>query len=452
MGPRLRNSAAAKCVLLLSAALFLSTGGLNAAVFSPKSFTLGNGLQVVVIENHRAPIVMQMLWYRVGAADEEPGESGLAHFLEHLLFKGTKTTAPGEFSRTIARIGGQDNAFTSYDYTAYFQRVAARELETVMRLEADRMQYLDLTDSVVLPERDVVLEERRFRTDNSPAAQLREQARSALYLNHPYGRPVIGWMREIKQLTTQKALAFYRKYYSPSNAMLIIAGDVKPDSVHELAKKYYGPIPDRSVPPRVRPKEPPHRAPRRLELRSARVQLPTISRVYLAPSYASGEKKMAYSLEVLAQVLGGGPTSKLYQKLVVELGIASGVGTWYMGNRLDYGEFGIYASPNAGGNVMDLERVLFKELALLIEKGLTPADIQRAKRLITARAIYARDGLKAGATAIGEAFTQGQSVADVEAWPNRIAAVSTKNVVEAARTVFDIKKSVTSVLRPEVSK
>ena len=221
-----RVVSATRTYFLLAVAAVCLAGTGHAAVFSPKSFKLDNGLQVVVIENSRAPIVMQMLWYRVGAADEEPGESGLAHFLEHLLFKGTKTTAPGEFSRTVARIGGRDNAFTSYDYTAYFQRVAAHELETIMRLEADRMQNLVLTDEVVLPERDVVLEERRSRTDNSPAAQLREQVRRALYLNHPYGRPVIGWMSEIKQLNKEKALAFYRKHYAPSNAMLIIAGDV----------------------------------------------------------------------------------------------------------------------------------------------------------------------------------------------------------------------------------
>ncbi|MEE2998077.1 MAG: pitrilysin family protein, partial [Pseudomonadota bacterium] len=420
-----------------------------AAVFSPKSFVLDNGLRVVVIENHRAPIVMQMLWYRVGAADEEPGESGLAHFLEHLLFKGTKTTAPGEFSRTISRIGGEDNAFTSYDFTAYFQRVAANELETVMRLEADRMENLALTDEVVSTERDVVREERRSRTDNSPAAQLREQVRRVLYLNHPYGRPVIGWMNEIDKLTTEKALAFYRKHYSPSNAMLIIAGDVSLDRVRKLAKKYYGPIPGRAVPPRVRPKEPPHRASRRVELRNARIKLPAISRTYLAPSYSTGKNKIAYPLEVLAQVLGGGTTSLLYRKLVVELGIASSAGAWYSGDGLDYGEFGIYASPRAGGNIVALEKALFHELRVGIEEGFKIQEIERAKKLIAAQAIYARDGLTAGPNAIGQAFTQGQTIADVEAWPDRIAAVTVDQVVEAARTVFDVKRSVTSVLLPK---
>jgi len=436
--------------------IFSSTA--SATVFSPKTFTLDNGLQVVVIENHRAPIVMQMLWYRVGAADEEPGESGLAHFLEHLLFKGTKTVKPGEFSRTISRIGGRDNAFTSYDYTAYFQRVAAHELETIMRLEADRMQNVVLSDAVVLPERDVVLEERRSRTDNSPAAQLREQVRRALYLNHPYGRPVIGWMSEIKNLTTENALAFYRKHYAPNNAMLIIAGDVTVDQVRVLAQKYYGPIPKMAVPDRVRPKEPPHRAARHVVLKNRRVNLPSWSRTYLAPSYTTGRKSqksgksVAYPLEVLAQVLGGGSTSRLYRKLVVERGIASNAGAWYRGDGLDYGEFGLYASPKAGGDIEALEKAVLEELDAALKEGFKAADIDRAKRLISAQAIYARDGLRAGPNAIGQAFTQGQTIADVEEWPERISAVTAEQVMAAAKSTIKVESSVTSILLPEAAK
>ena len=440
-----RVAAICACSILFGAAA-------TAAVFSPKTFTLENGLQVVVIENHRAPIVMQMLWYRVGAADEEAGESGLAHFLEHLLFKGTKTVKPGEFSRTISRIGGRDNAFTSYDYTAYFQRVAAHELETVMRLESDRMHNLVLSDDVVLPERDVVLEERRSRTDNSPAAQLREQVRRALYLNHPYGRPVIGWMSEIKNLTTENALAFYRKHYAPNNAMLIIAGDVTVPQVRALAEKYYGPIPSKAVPKRVRPKEPPHRAARRVVLKNQRVNLPSWSRVYLAPSYATADKNEVYALEVLSQVLGGGSTSRLYRKLVVERGIASNAGAWYSGDGLDYGEFGIYVSPKAGGDIDALEKAVLEELDAALKEGFEAGDIDRAKRLISAQAVYARDGLRAGPNAIGQAFTQGQTIADVEEWPDRISAVTPEQVMKAANSAFNDEGSVTSILLPEAAK
>lgn len=440
------------CTLMALFAVCILPARASAEVFSPKEFELANGLKVVVIENRRAPMVMQMVWYRVGAADEEPGESGLAHFLEHLMFKGTKTVKPGEFSRLVAQVGGRENAFTSYDFTAYFQQVAAHELEKMMRLEADRMQNLVLTDEVVLPERDVVLEERRSRTDNSPAAQLREQQRRALYLNHPYGRPVIGWMSEIKALTTENALAFYRKHYAPNNAMLIVAGDVTVARVKELAEKYYGPIPRRVVPERVRPQEPPHRSSRRVTLRSERVNLPSWSRVYLAPSYAAGERQHAYALDILAQVLGGGSTSRLYRKLVVERGIASSAGAWYSGDGLDYGEFGLYASPKAGGDVEALEAAVLEELEAAIKEGFDPADIARAKKLTAAGAIYARDGIRAGPNAFGRAFTQGQTIADIESWPERISAVTPEQVMAAAKAVLDERRSVTSVLLPEASK
>ncbi len=439
----LRRSAA----LPLAAAVLCSPAA--AAVFSPKTFTLDNGLRVVVIENHRAPAVMQMVWYRVGAADEEPGESGLAHFLEHLLFKGTKTVAPGEFSRVVARIGGRDNAFTSYDYTAYYQTVAAHELETVMKLEADRMQNLALTDKVVLPERDVVLEERRSRTDNSPAAQLREQVRRSLYLNHPYGRPVIGWMSEIQALKTGNALAFYRKHYAPNNAMLIVAGDVTEEKVRELAERYYGPIPRQEVLDRVRPKEPPQRAARTVTLRSERVSLPSWSRVYLAPSYSNGERQRSYAMEVLAQVLGGGSTSFLYRRLVVERGIASGAAAWYSGDALDYGEFGLHVTPKAGGSVIEIEAAVTEELQRALKEGFSAEDIARAKKVMTAEAIYARDGLRAGPNAIGQAFATGLTIEDVEQWPERISAVSAEQVMEAAKSVLDERQSVTSYLLPE---
>jgi len=365
------------------------------------------------------------------------------------MFKGTKTVKPGEFSRTIARIGGRENAFTSYDYTAYYQRVAAHELETVMRLEADRMQNLVLTDEVVLPERDVVLEERRSRTDNSPKAQLREQTQRALYLNHPYGRPVIGWMSEIKALTTDKAMAFYRKHYAPNNAMLLVAGDVTVDKVRALAEKYYGPIPRRAVPARVRPKEPPHRAARRVALESPRVRLPSWSRTYLAPSYATSENGEAYALEVLSQVLGGGTTSRLYRRLVVERGIAASAGAWYSGDGLDYGEFGVFAAPKAGGSIEEVEKAFLEELELAVREGFKPEDIERAKKLIAAQAIYARDGLRAGPNAIGQSFTQGQTVDDVESWPERISAVTADQVMAAARSVLARRQSVTGLLLPE---
>ena len=422
--------------------LFASTfaPGAIAGVFNPTTFTLKNGLQVVVISNHRAPIAIQMLWYKVGSADEPAGKSGIAHFLEHLMFKGTPSVPPGEFSKIVARNGGQDNAFTSHDYTAYFQRVARDRLELVMRLEADRMANLTLTDAEVLPERDVVLEERRSRTGNNPGAQLYEQSRAAFYLHHPYRNPVIGWKNEIERLNTRDALDFYRKYYAPNNAVLIIAGDVTADEVRRLAEKYYGPIAARATPPRDRLVEPPHLAARRVVLKSPQVGQPSWSRRYLAPSYNAGEKQHAPALQVLSQILGGGSTSRLYRALVVDAKIAASAGAWYSPDDLDLGSFGLSGSPRPGTDPAALQKAMLEQV-----NGLLP----RARKSLLAAAIYVRDGLRAGPNIIGRALTTGRTVADVESWPERIGKVTVEQVNAAARAVLLERNSVTSVLLPD---
>ncbi len=435
--------------LQILALVLAAAAAAQAGVFFPKTFTLDNGLRVVVIENRRAPVVVQHVWYRVGAADEAPDEGGLAHFVEHLMFKGTGTRKPGEFSRIIERIGAVDNAFTSYDYTAYFQRVAAHELETVMRLEADRMHNLVLTDDVVLPERGVVEEERLMSTDNRPSARLGEQMRRALFLNHPYGRPIIGWPDDIRRLNTAGARAFYRRHYAPNNAMLIVAGDVSADRVRELARKHYGPVPRRAVPSRARPAEPPHHAARRVILKSQRQRVPSWSRIYLAPSFTADGDGHAYALEVLAEVLGGGTTSRLYRRLVVELGIVTGAGAWYSGGGLDHGTFGVYAGLKPDADVASVEAVFDRELEAALRDGFDDSDIARAKKGLVAAAVYARDGIGAGARAFGRAFTQGRTVEDVEAWPDRIAAVTAEQILAAAKSVLDRRRSVTGILLPE---
>ena len=318
-------------VLMLGAALAVSAGA-RAEVFNPETFTLDNGMDVVVIPNRRAPIVQHMVWYKVGAADEPVGKSGTAHFLEHLLFKGTERMAPGRFSEIVAENGGQENAFTSSDYTGYYQTVARDRLEIMMDLEADRMTNLRLTDELVLPERDVVLEERRSRIDNEPGSKLREMMNAALYLNHPYRYPVIGWEHEIRALTTRDALDFYERWYAPNNAILIVAGDITAEEVRPLAEKYYGAIPARAVPERRRASEPEQHAPRRVRLESERVRQPSVSISYLAPSHNRGAVEHAYPLLVLDEILGGGATSRLYRSLVVEQGIAAAAGSSYRGD------------------------------------------------------------------------------------------------------------------------
>ena len=285
-------------------------------------FTLDNGLELVVIEDHRAPVVVHMVWYRAGSADEPPGASGIAHYLEHLLFKGTDELAPGEFSETVAAQGGTDNAFTSYDYTAYFQRVAADRLGLMMEMEADRMVDLDIRQEDILVERDVVIEERAQRTDSDPGALLGEQRSAAQYLNHPYGRPIIGWRHETDALTLEDALAFYEAHYAPNNAVVVVAGDVEPEEVLALAQEHYGDLePDPAVTPRERPQEPPQVAARRLVMEDARVGQPYVVRTYLAPERDPGAQEEAAALTILARVLGGSPTtSVLGQRLQLGTG------------------------------------------------------------------------------------------------------------------------------------
>src|SRR5438132_10878199 len=277
--------AALACAFAPSTALAQTT--VTAA--PPASFTLGNGLQVVVIPDHRTPVVTEMIWYKVGSADETPGKSGLAHFLEHLMFKGTARHPAGEFSQTVLRIGGNENAFTSVDYTGYFQRVPREQLATMMEFEADRMTGLILKDENVLPERDVVLEEYNMRVANNPEARLSEQIMAALYLNHSYGRPVIGWHQEIEKLDREDALAFSRRFYAPNNAILVIAGDIEANDVRPMVEKFYAPIPAQpSIPAqRVRPQEPVPAAPRTVTLSDPRVEQTNIRRYHLVPSSAT---------------------------------------------------------------------------------------------------------------------------------------------------------------------
>ena len=436
------------CFLL---ALVVITGPrtAQARVFDPEVFTLDNGLTVVVVTNRRAPIVTHMIWYSVGAADEAPGESGLAHFLEHLMFKGTKTLEPGEFSRIIAENGGQENAFTSWDFTAYFQSVASDRLEIVMKHEADRMTNLVLTDEVVLPERDVVREERRSRVDNDPASQLNEIAQASLFLNHPYRIPVIGWDHEIMALNTENALAFYRRWYAPNNATLIVAGDVEGEEVRALAEKYYGVIPRGEIPARQRVAEPPQNAERRVVHKSPRVRHPALSIEFLAPSYRLSEGTEPYALQVLSEIMGGGATSRLYSSLVVEQALASSAGSSYGGDAYDLSTFTFYVSPRPGVEIEQAEAALRAGLAELLENGVTEQEVADARKRLAAGAIFARDSLGAGPRIIGRALTTGRSIEELEAWPDHIGAVTKEEVDAAARAVFLFKNSVTSVLLPE---
>jgi len=419
-----------------------------AAADNVTTFTLKNGLDVVVVEDHRAPVVTHMVWYRVGAADDGPGKTGNAHLLEHLMFKGTKTLKSGEFSRIVSANGGSENAFTSYDYTGYWQRVAADRLALMMKMESDRMEGLTLNDSDVKTERAVIVEERNMRTDNNPGAQFSEQRAAALYLNHPYGRPVIGWKKEIEALTREDALTFYKKYYAPNNAILIVAGDVDPANVKTLAQKYYGGLkPSPGITKRHRPQEPVQRAPRRLTFSDSRVTQPYIVRSYLAPERNAGDQKQAAALSLLAQVLGGGGlTSVLGKNLQLEQKIALQATAFYDGLSLDPSTFGLVMVPVDGVSLQAGEDAMDAVIADFMKTGVDPDQLARIKAQIRASDIYARDNMPGLARSYGEALTSGLTVDDVDAWSGILQSVTADDIMAAAKMVFDPNYSVTGWL------
>ena len=415
-------------------------------------FTLPNGVELVVIPDHRAPVVTHMIWYKVGAADETPGKSGLAHFLEHLMFKGTAKNPAGKFSQVVAHIGGQENAFTSQDYTGYYQRVPSDQLKTVMEFEADRMTGLQLTDEVVLPERNVILEEQNQRIGNNPRARLGEQIDAALYLNNPYGKPVIGWRHEMEELSRDDAIGFYRRFYAPNNAVVVIAGDVDSAKARALAEETYGKIPRHgNMAPRMRAQEPPPVAARTLTLADPRAEIPTMQREYLVPSFATGKRSELMALEVLAHILGSGSNSRLYLGLVVDKQIAVAANAWYDASTLDLSKFTIGGSPRPGVTLPQLEAETDTIIAQVIEKGVTAEELERAKTRLIADAVYAQDNQATMARWFGTALTTGASVNDVKNWPDRIRAVTAEQVQDAARQWLDKRRSVTGYLIKDVS-
>jgi zinc protease len=414
----------------------------------PATFTLANGLQVVVIPDHRTPVVTQMIWYKVGSADETSGKSGLAHFLEHLMFKGTSKHPVGEFSQTVLRVGGNENAFTSSDYTGYFQRVPREQLGSMMEFEADRMTGLVLKDENVLPERDVVLEEFNMRVANNPEARLTEQIMAALYLNHPYGRPVIGWHQEIEKLDREDALAFYKRFYAPNNAILVVAGDVEADEVRPMAERTFGVVaPQPAIPPkRIRPQEPEPAAPRTVTLSDPRVEQPTLRRYYLVPSATTAAAGESAALDVLAQLMGGGSNSYLYRRLVIDRPLAVNAGAAYQGASLDATQFTISASPRPGVTFTQVEQVIDDVIADIDQNGIRAEDLERVKTQLIAETVYAQDNQATLARWYGGAMTIGLSIEDIRNWPERIRAVTADQVRDAVHKWFDKKRSATGYL------
>src|SRR5262245_62009644 len=424
-------------------------GGPACATSGPdvSHFTLANGLEVVVIPDHRTPVITHMVWYRVGAADETPGKTGRAHFLVHLRFKGTKENPQGLFSQTVSNIGGQENAFTSSDYTGYFQRTAREHLKMLMEFEADRMTGLVLTDDVVKPELQVVLEEQNMRVANNPAARLSEQMEASLFLNHPYRRPIIGWRQEIEKLTREDALEFYKRFYTPNKAVLIVAGDVTAEEVKKLAEETYGKVKRvTEVKPRHRPQEPVQVAARTVTFADPRVAQPSVQRYYLVPSYTTAKAGESEAIEILAHILGRGSNSRLYDKLVVDKGIAVNAGAGYSGSALADTRLYLSGTPKPGTSLAQLEDAIDAVIAEVAQNGVTADEVARAKTRLIADAVYAQDSQGTLARWYGAALTTGGTIEQVQGWPDRLKAVTAEQVRDAARHWLDKRRSVTGYL------
>jgi zinc protease len=432
---------------MLRTALLLTTLWATTAMAQEvTTYTLDNGMGIVVIEDHRAPVVVHMVWYKAGSADEVEGQSGVAHFLEHLMFKSTDTMATGEFSSTVAANGGSDNAFTSYDYTAYHQRIAADRLPLMMQMEADRMTHLNLLPDEVDTERQVIIEERAQRTDSNPGALASEQIRAAQFMNHRYGVPIIGWKHEMEALTLEEARAWYDLYYSPNDATLVVAGDVVPAEVLALAQQYYGVIPAQpDLPPRLRPVEPPQRAERRMIFEDERVSQPYITRTYLAPERNSGAQQEAAALVYLAEILGGSSfTSVLGVKLTFDTQIAIYTGASYDGDSLDQSTFGLTVVPAEGVSLQTAEDAMDAALAEFMTKGVDPDQLARIKTQLHASEVYARDDVAGIANRYGAALSIGLTVEDVQNWPDVLQAVTAEDIMAAATKVFNRDQAVTA--------
>lgn len=426
-------------------AFILTVLALAAKADQVTTYTLDNGMDVVVIEDRRAPVVVHMVWYRVGSADEPEGQSGIAHFLEHLMFKGTDVLEAGEFSQVVAVNGGRDNAFTSFDYTGYFQRIASDRLDLMMQMESNRMTNLALTDDDITFERRVVLEERSQVVESNPGAMAREQFMAAQYQNHRYGIPIIGWQHEIEQLDMPELLEFYRQHYAPNNAVLVVAGDVDPADVLAMAEQYYGPIPAKAdLPDRIRPIEPPQRAERRVTYADPRVSVPYLVRSYLAPQRTSGSQQEAAALVYLAELLGGSPfTSDLGRALQFDSQLAIQTSASYSGMSLDQTTFSLVVAPATGVTLSEAEAAMDDVIAAFMENDIDSARMDAIRTQLRASEIYALDSTQGLARRYGAALTSGLTVDDVQQWPDILQSVTPEQIKDAAANLLNRNQAVT---------
>jgi zinc protease len=405
-------------------------------LFGAVTWQLANGLTVVLAEQRRAPVVAHYLFYAAGGGEDPAGRSGTAHFLEHMMFKGSPHVAPGTFSLIVAREGGQDNAFTSRDVTAYHQHVEASRLPLVMRLESDRFGHPLLPPETLEPERQVILEERRQRIDANPRGRFWEALEAALWgRQHWHGRPLIGWEEEIRAITRDDLVDFHLHRYAPANAVLVVGGDAREAELRQLAEELYGAVPARTPLRRNRAAPPAEAAQPRLEVKSPALREASIARQIIAPGLLAGESRHAYPLEVLAHLLGSGPGSRLNRALV-QSGLATSVGVSYSGDVPSFTVFTLVATARQGIEPARLEAVLDAEIARLLDQGVTEEEVQRSTRQLTAGAVLALDSVGAAPRMLGDALASGLQLDAVEFWPRHIRAVTAAQVTEAARAVL----------------
>lgn len=431
---------------LLCATLLLASAGVCA---NPYETTLANGLRVIVKEDHRAPTAVHMVWYRAGAMDEKDGESGVAHALEHLMFKATKSLRSGEFNKRVAAAGGRDNAFTSHDYTAYFQIVPNTALPAMMKLEADRMRNLVLDPKEFAAEIKVVMEERRWRTDDNPQALVSEALHSAAFQAHPYRRPIIGWMDDLEHMTWQDARRWYRSWYAPNNAYVVIVGDVDHREVFRLAQKYYGSYKAQALPPRKPQNEPEQTGIRRVTVK-APAKLPYIEMAWKVPKLRDVKQDSEpFALEMLAAVLDGHDASRFSKNLVRGGAIAQSAGAGYDGSLRGEALFVLDGQPAEGKTIAELEAALRNELKRIQDDGVSAEELQRVKVRTIAAQTYKRDSLMAQAMEIGGAEAAGLSWRDVDTVIERLRQVTPEQVQAVARKYFKDDTLTVAVLDPQ---
>lgn len=418
-------------------------------IFNPATTTLSNGLQVVLVQNHLAPVVSVSLIYKVGTADDPVNMHGLSHFLEHLMFKGTKDIPSDQFKKIITSNGGVINAFTTPDLTAYTCDIGLEFLDFYLKLEADRMQNLVMDPVQVLAEQQVVLEERLMRLDNNPFGLAYEALLRSTFWYHPYGIPAIGYPQHIAAYTRDAAYEHYKKWYAPNNAVLVVAGDVTLETLKPLVEKHFGCIPSRPLPPRQRVAEPDHKnVTLTLEQENPRISQVNISWTYTAPNHRSPHSEHYYPLIVLAQVLGGNDISRLNRTLVEEQKIAVSAHCSYDNDGYDPETFSFSATLAPDAKLIGLKAGIEKHIQDVMEKGITEAELADAKRDLLANLAFARDGNGSSVMAFTR-LAVGFTVEQIEDWPNQISAVTAAQVHEAAKFVLSRNPVAVMVVYPE---